>query len=287
MTPNNNISVLPWYDSINLQNSRKSYAYGNIYPLYTPANFMLPFQIMRPTRANGVESVKIYHRTGTLYADVTGNMGETGLRVVRFEEDGYDVIVYTGILPMALNQSDGVYYAVLSDGVQTWYSEMYTVVQSMDGYMRIQWWDVEDLVFDVGRVVYDNPKFKNTLYLCAELGKPEYEFEEEGEERDGYFFPEKQISEKTYKCTILAPEYLCDVMRLIRMADYVEVVDKYGQLYKCDTFLITPEWQVQGDLASVEIEFQTDTVVKKIGRGYVLRGKGDFNSDFNNDYDNE
>ena len=287
MTPNNNISVLPWYDSINLQNSRKSYAYGNIYPLYTPANFMLPFQIMRPTRANGVESMKIYHRTGTLYADVTENMGETGLRVVRFEEDGYDVIVYTGILPMALNQSDGVYYAVLSDGVQTWYSEMYTVVQSVDGYMRIQWWDVEDLVFDAGRVVYDNPKFKNTLYLCAELGKPEYEFEEEGEERDGYFFPEKQISEKTYKCTILAPEYLCDVMRLIRMADYVEVRDKYGQLYKCDTFLITPEWQVQGDLASVEIEFQTDTVVKKIGRGYVLRDKGDFNSDFNNDYDNE
>ena len=287
MTPNNNISVLPWYDSINLQNSRKSYAYGNIYPLYTPANFMLPFQIMRPTRANGVESMKIYHRTGTLYADVTENMGETGLRVVRFEEDGYDVIVYTGILPMALNQSDGVYYAVLSDGVQTWYSEMYTVVQSVDGYMRIQWWDVEDLVFDAGRVVYDNPKFKNTLYLCAELGKPEYEFEEEGEERDGYFFPEKQISEKTYKCTILAPEYLCDVMRLIRMADYVEVRDKYGQLYKCDTFLITPEWQVQGDLASVEIEFQTDTVVKKIGRGYVLRDKGDFNSDFNHDYDNE
>lgn len=287
MTPNNNISVLPWYDSINLQNSRKSYAYGNIYPLYTPANFMLPFQIMRPTRANGVKSVKIYHRTGTLYADVTDKMGETGLRVVRFEPDGYDVIVYTGILPMAINQSDGVYYAVLSDGVQTWYSEMYTVVQSMDGYMRIQWWDMEDLVFDAGRVVYDNPKFKNTLYLCAELGKPEYEFEEEGEERDGYFFPEKQISEKTYKCTILAPEYLCDVMRLIRMADYVEVRDKYGQLYKCDTFLITPEWQVQGDLASVEIEFQTDTVVKKVGRGYVLRGKGDFNSDFNNDYDNE
>lgn len=286
MTPNNNISVLPWYERIDLQNSRKSYAYGNIYPLYTQANFMLPFQIMRPLRPNGVESVKIYHRGGGMYADVTEKLAETGLYIAKFPEEGYDVIVYTGILPMALNQADGVYYAVLSDGVQTWYSEMYTVVQSVEGYMRIQWWDAEDLVFDAGRVVYENPRFKNTLYLCAELGKPEYEFEEEGEERDGYFFPEKQISEKTYRCTILAPEYLCDVMRLIRMADYVEVRDKYGQLYRCDTFLMTPEWQVQGDLASVEIEFQTDTVVKKIGRGYIPRTSGDFNDDFNKDFDN-
>ena len=102
--------------------------------------------------------------------------------------------------------------------------------------------------------------------MCTELGKPEYQFEEEGEDRDGYFFPEKRISEKTYRCTILASEYLCDVMRLIGLSDYVRVTDKYGRKYDCDTFLITPEWQTQGDLASIEIEFETDTVVKKIGQ---------------------
>ena len=112
------------------------------------------------------------------------------------------------------------------------------------------------------------------------------EFEEDGEERDGYFFPEKQISVKTFKCTILAPEYLCDVMRFIRMADYIHITDKYGREYDCDTFLITPKWQTQGDLASVEIEFKTNTVVKKIGRGYIINNNGDFNGDFNNDFDN-
>lgn len=174
----------------------------------------------------------------------------------------------------------------LSDGVQTWYSEMFTVVQDVSGYLKIQWWNIENLVFDAGQIVYQNPNFRNVLYLCTELGKPDYVFEEEGEERDGYFFPEKQISEKTYKCTILAPEYLCDVMRFIRMADYVVVTDKYGRKYNCDTFLITPKWQTQGNLASVEIEFQTDTVVKKIGRGYIISNKGDFNGDFNNDFNN-
>lgn len=281
------ISVLPWYTSIDKQNHRKSYAYGQIYPLFTPANTMLPFQIMRTTRANAVSSVRLYRKEGTLVADITQYAKDTGLQVVRITSLGYDVIVYPGILPMPLNQLDGIYYATLSDGVETWFSEMFTVVQDVSGYLKIQWFDADNAVFDAGIIVYQNPQFKNVLYLCTELGKPEYQFEEEGEDRDGYFFPEKQISVKTFKCTILAPEYLCDVMRFIRMADYIHITDKYGREYDCDTFLITPKWQTQGDLASVEIEFQTATVVKKIGRGYLGANIGDFNSDYNNDFNND
>ena len=286
MTQNNNISVLPWYNSLGEQNHRKSYAYGAIYPLIAPADILLPFQIMRPTRSNGITSVMLYDKTGTTVANITQPMVEAGLQVVRFQTLGYDVILYPATLPMPINMLDGIYYMRLSDGVQTWYSEMFTVVQDVSGYVKVQWWDIENLVFDAGQIVYTNPTYKNTLYLCTELGKPEYEFEEEGQDRDGYFFPEKQISTKKYKCTILAPEYLCDVMRFIRMADYIRVRDKYGNVYNCDTFLITPKWQTQGDLASVEIEFKTDTVVKKIGRGYLSSDNGDFNDDYNNDFNN-
>lgn len=287
MIQNNNISVLPWYTSINEQNHRKSYAYGAIYPLFAPDDRLLPFQIIRNTRSNNVTSVVLYEKTGKQVANITTYMRETGLQIVRFETLGYDVILYPSILPMPLNQFDGIYYMTLSDGVQTWYSEMFTVVQDVSGYLKIEWWDIENLVFDAGQIVYQNPSFKNSLYLCTELGKPDYEFEEDGEERDGYFFPEKQISVKTFKCTILAPEFLCDIMRFIRMADYIHITDKYGRKYDCDTFLITPKWQTQGDLASVEIEFKTNTVVKKVGRGYMLEKKGDFNGDFNNDFNND
>lgn len=286
MTQNNNISVLPWYNTLGEQNHRKSYAYGAIYPLIAPADILLPFQIMRPTRSNGITSVVLLDKTGTTVANITQPMIEAGLQIVRFQTLGYDVILYPATLPMPINMFDGIYYMRLSDGVQTWYSEMFTVVQDVSGYVKVQWWDIENLVFDAGQVVYTNPTYKNTLYLCTELGKPEYEFEEEGQDRDGYFFPEKQISTKKYKCTILAPEYLCDVMRFIRMADYIRVRDKYGNVYNCDTFLITPKWQTQGDLASVEIEFKTDTVVKKIGRGYLASDNGDFNDDYNNDFNN-
>lgn len=282
MKQNNNFSVLSWYTDIREQNHRRSYAYGSVYPLYTMVNTLLPFQIIRPKRNNAISSVKLYTVDGVFVSDITETMSETGLQVVSFES--YDVIVYTASFPMATNIGQGQYYATLTDGVDTWFSEVFTYVNDLSGYLKVEWYDKENLYFDSGMIVYQNPTFKNRLYLATELGKPDYTFEEEGETRNGYFFPEKQLSEKTYKCTILAPEYLCDVMRFIRMADYVTVTDKYGRIYDCDTFLITPKWQTQGDLASVEIEFETDTVVKKIGRGYYLEDKGDFNEDYSADY---
>ena len=285
MIQNNNISVLPWYTSIEQQNHRKSYAYGTIYPLFTPKRTLLPFQIMRNTSSLDITRAQLYDKNGVLFADITTALKETGLQIVPFASLGYDVIVYPSLLPFAIDTPDGIYYARMTDGVNVWYSEMFTIVGDLSGYLKIEWYDVENFVFDAGQIVYQNPKFHNVLYLCTELGKPEYPFEEEGETRDGYFFPEKQISEKTYRCMALAPEYLCDVMRFIRMSDKVFVTDKYGRQYDCDTFLITPKWQTQGDLASVEIEFETASVAKKIGRGYITPGrKGDFNNDFNNDF---
>lgn len=294
MYPNNNLSVLPFYTDIRLQNHRRSYAYGEIYPLITLTDTLLPFQIIRPHRENGIESVKMYYKDGTLFADITQPMIETGLRIMRNRPyHDVDTILYAGTLPMALDTPDGVFYVELSDGVQTWYSEMFTVVQDVSGYVKIEWYDAEDLLMDgnVGIVYTDDDTvttcFRNRVYLCTEIGKPEYTFSEEVNDRDGYSFPEKQVSEKTYRCTILAPEYLLDAMRFVRLSDFVQVTDQRGQTYKCDTFLFTPTWQTQGDLASVEIEFQTNTAVKRIGWGYSTANKGDFSNDFNNDYNNQ
>lgn len=286
MTPNNNLSCLPWYTSIDEQNHRKSYAYGKVYPLYTPANSLLPFQIVRATSTRTISYVRLYKVNGTLVSTITSLMNDTGLQIVHLSE--YDVIVYTSIAPMGgADWDDGQYYCVMSDGLNVWYSEVFTIVHDMTPYLKVEWWDVANVDYGNGTIIYDEPKFRNRLYFCAELGKPEYPYEEEGEERDGYFFAEKQISEKRYKFQVLAPEYLCDAMRLIRLSDYVKVTDKYGRVYYCDTFLATPSWQGQGDIANVECEFDTETVVKKLGVGYYRPVGGDFNNDYNDDYNNQ
>ena len=283
-TANNNFSVLPWYDNIKYQNHRRTYAYGQIYPLIVPMQYLVPFQLMRTTRTNGISYVRLHDKDGNLKADITQPMVESGLQIVRFAALGYDVIVFPANFPLNVSIAEGFHYLTMSDGAQIFYSEMFTVVRDVSCCLKIEWYDIDNMVCDAGQIVYRNPAFKNRLYLNTQLGKPEYPFEEEGENRDGYFFPEKQISVKTFKCTILASEFLCDVMRFIRMADYIHITDKYGRKYNCDTFLITPKWQTQGDLASVEIEFKTNTVVKKIGQGYIISNKGDFNNDFSIDF---
>ena len=284
MIPNNNLSVLPWYDSIERQNARKWWVYNKVYPLFTPAGFMLPFQVMREHRTNEIVSFRIYKRDNSLVGDFTQVMKETGLKVVNpIGAQEIDVIVYSGLLPAFTKFANGQYYAVMSDGVQTWYSEMFTIVNDISGYLKLEWWDVDDFYMDEGVIIYKSPLFRNKLYLCADIAKPEYIFEEDGETRDGYFFPAKQISEKRYHFTFLASEYLLDVMRFVRMADYAQIT-KNKQVYKLDTFLITPEWEDNGDVASVDAEFDTATVAKKIGRGFVTTTNGDFNNDYNNDF---
>lgn len=284
-TYNNNLSPVPFYPNLTEQNHRLSYAYGNIYPLYGDTSTLLPFQIMRTHSAADIVSLDVYTKDGEFVKSLLSEMNNAGLEIAEYPSYDIDIIKFPALYAMPTDLEEGQYYLAISDGENEWYSDILTLINNLSPYLMIEWSDVEDLVFDAGIINYENG-YKNRIYFASELGKPEYEFEEEGESRDGYFFAQKQISAKTYKCNVLAPEYLVDAMRLIRLSDIVLVRDKYGRTYNCDTFLITPNWQTQGDLASVEIEFTTSTVVKKIGRGYIIPNNGDFNNDFNDDFNN-
>lgn len=292
MIPNNNLSVLPFYNSIEQQNARKWWTYGRVYPLFTPAGYLLPFQIITAHNANltpnSLNGATIYDaNTDQQVAGITTEM-RSAIYKKEFASLGYDVWVFPGNLPVLTSIPNGRYYLLLVFGTYAIVacSEIFTVVNDIDPYLKITWWDEQDFTMDAGTIVYTNPAFKNILYLQADLAKPEYPFEEEGETRDGYFFPTKQISEKRYRFAFLASEYLLDVMRFIRMADHAEI-EYHGQKYSLDTFLITPEWESNGDIAAVQAEFDTATVAKKIGLGYVRAERGDYNDDFNNDFNNQ
>lgn len=289
MIPNNNLSVLPWYTSIEQQNARKWWLYGRVYPLFTPAGFLLPFQILLDYRATPSMSACVLFDANTgavVDSAVAAKLNETGFSFKQFSALGYTIAVYPGLLPAFTSLFNGRYYLRITINGVYYYSEIFTVVNDIQPYLKITWWDLDDFTMDAGTIVYKNPAFKNILYLQSDLAKPEYPFEEEGETRDGYFFPTKQISEKRYRFNFLASEYLLDVMRFIRMADFAEI-EYHGQRYSLDTFLITPEWEDNGDVAAVEAVFNTATVAKKIGLGYIKAQRGDFNDDFNNDYNNQ
>ena len=288
MIPNNNLSVLPWYTSIEQQNARKWWVYGRVYPLFTIAGFILPFQLMVPHVASPtVAFMYLYDaNTNTLVdGSMKSKLQGTGMAFKQFASFGYDVLVYPALVPAMASLNNGRYYLMAQINNVEYFSEIFTVVNDAQPYLKIEWYDDSDFVMDAGTIVYESPTFRNVLYLKSDLAKPEYPFEEEGETRDGYFFPIKMISEKRYRFNFLASEYLLDVMRFIRMADHATIT-YHGQTYSLDTFLMTPEWEDNGDVAAVEAEFDTATVAKKLGVGYIRAQRGDFNDDFNNDYNN-
>lgn len=94
-------------------------------------------------------------------------MLETGLQIVRFANYGYDVIVYPGLLPMALDFPEGRYMIGINDGVQWYYSDVFTWISGgMDGYLCIEWSDAANMEVDGGQIVYEGVQFK-TGFTCV------------------------------------------------------------------------------------------------------------------------
>lgn len=286
MVPNNNLSVLPWYSSIDDQNARKWWAYGRIYPLYVPNGYLLPFQIIRTHRANTITTFDLYTCKGGLVGHYITSLTSAGLTIKSFTD--HDVIIFGGESRVFSSIDNGVYYAVLSDGVDSWYSDFFCVSDASTNLLKLTWYDEANLEMDGGVIVYkygNDVQFKNTIYLPTEIARPTYDFTEEGEDRNGYFFAIKQISKKVYHFVFLAPEYMLDVLRFVRMSDHVEIT-QHGKTYLLDSFHMESTWQGDGDIASVDAEFTTATVAKKTGVGYIGPHVGDFNNDYNNDYYN-
>ena len=252
-SPNNNLSVLPWYTSLDKQNAKKWYAFGNVWPLVMPTNRIIPYQFVVPfTNVAIAGSSIISLDTKDIYNGQSRHTLVTRVDYTVVKSNGFTVS-----LP------EGRYYAkiVFANGV-TYYSEVFTLVSNISDYVKIQYWNDDILVYNGGEINYED-EFKFEMYLCTTIGKPEYSFEEEVTKRLGYKFPELQVSNKLYKFTCIGPEYLCDAMRLIRLSDYIKIVSK-DDSYNALTFSYDAKWETQGDLASIEVEFETDTIIQKL-----------------------
>lgn len=244
---------------------------------------LLPFQAVLRS-GTFVGWVRLYNFNTGKYTDITASMKENGLTIKSYT--GFKLLKYPGTLPIVEIKHEGLYYLAISiSGLGTIYSDIFTVTNKVDGYLLLEYYNSYNFELKNGIVDFsDNFKFR--CYLNTQIGKPEYDFEEEATERMGYTFIESQVSKKIYKFTFVAPEYLCDALRIVRLCESKQITSKL-QTYDLTTFSMEPEWEDQGDLAAVECEFETDTVIANIG-GYTpsLSG-GDFNRDFNNDFKTE
>ena len=182
---NNNISPFPFYDDISHQNHRKDYAFGQIYPLVIYKNMLLPFQFC-VSSGTSVNEAKLYTIGGVLAADILSSLKENGLVVKSYA--GFKLVKYPGTLPVNAIKHEGQYYIRLRlNSGKYFYSDIFTVYNRVDDYLELEYRNSYNFELKNGMIDFsDNFKFK--CYLPTQIGKPEYDFEEEASERMGYTF---------------------------------------------------------------------------------------------------
>lgn len=279
------LSPLKFYDALEKQERHKIYSYGHVSPVVMPLSILYPFQFSFTASTSIVTSVYIFDaQTNTSVTEnIAASLIEKGLTIKDRDANNGKVLVYPGIFPIQEIKHEGQYYLTIEISDTTYYSEVFCFMNALDNYLEIEYCNPEsDFELKNGIITFaDNFKFK--ILINAELGKPEYSFEEEATNRMGYNFVESQISKKIYKFNTLLPEYLCDALRLIRLCSNKTLVCK-GETYEMLSFEMDVDWQEQGDLASVNCEFEVDNVIVNLGGfKHELLG-GDFNNNFNNDF---
>ena len=220
-----NISPLPFYESLAEQNHRKAYAFGCIYPLVTYRNMLMPFQVCLTDVADGttprdaINQVLLHRLSDGSILDITQSMYENKIELKYYE--GFQVLRYAGLFPVNDLKYEGQYYLeivldTVDADVKSIYSEIFTSNNSIHNYISLEY--SNDYNFELRNSIIDfSDNFIFKCYICAQVGKPEYLFEEETTERMGYSLIESQVSKKVYNFTFLAPEYLCDALRIMRL----------------------------------------------------------------------
>lgn len=185
--------------------------------------------------------------------------------------------------------SEGLYYIkITSDnsGIWTYYSEVFCFDNVTKDCLELEYWNETGNFAVKNGVIAFPTDFHFKLLLKGEIGKPEYNFEEESTKRLGYVYVESQVSKKTYKFNTIVPEYICDALRLVRLCDN-KIIRCKDDEYEAISFEMEADWQTQGDLASVTCEFETDNVIANIGGFVPDKLGGDYNNDYNEDFDKE
>lgn len=278
------LSPLKFYDSLDKQERFKSYSFGHTSPVIMPFNILHPFQLVVSNNVSGISAAYIVDANlGTrITSNIAPSLEEIGLTVKTV--GSYKVVMLPGNFPLLDVKYEGEFYLQLIDNNNlAYYSEVFCFTNALDDCLELEYWNPEsDFVIKNGIITFaDNFHFK--ILLKSELGKPEYSFEEEATRRLGYSFVESQVSKKIYKFNTILPEYLCDALRLVRLCSNKKLTSK-GETYDMLSFEMDVDWQEQGDLASVNCEFEVDNIIINLGGFQHKLLGGDFSEDYNNDY---
>lgn len=262
----NNFSPLAFREKSMKATYKKWYAYGKEFALPFSTTELPPFQFTVTNLPSfDPTTVEVF-----LVNEATGVRTGTGIKIKVDTMDEHNSVLYVspGSNVYAKSMEPGVYRAefAIPEG-ETYVSTPICVTEGIEtntNFVKLEYWNDEKLAYPNGFVTTgtDND-FKFQMYIPTTFFKPKYEFEEEITKRAGYKFLELQTCNKVFGFNFLAPEYICDALRLVRLSDYIRFTHD-GEYYNALNFEYTPDWQDNGYLAAIECQFETDTIIQKL-----------------------
>lgn len=265
MEVHNNFSPLAFRKKESKATYEKWYAFGKNYAIPASANTLTPFQFTElniPVFEPNTIEVEVIN-------EETGEAKKSGV-YVSFDvmpEHGGVLYVSPGKNSFREALPQGTYRARFSIGDEVYISTPFCVIPGIETsskYLLIEYWNDEKIAYPGGFITTGaNNDFRYQMYVPATICKPKYEFEEELTKRAGYKFLELQTSTKVYAFTFVAPEFICDAMRLIRLSDYIRITHD-GEYYNALNFEFDVDWQEQLYLAAVDCQFETDSIIQKL-----------------------
>lgn len=265
MEVHNNFSPLAFRKKESKATYEKWYAFGKNYAIPASANTLTPFQFTElniPVFDPNTMEVEVIN-------EETGEPKKSGV-YVSFDvmpEHGGVLYVSPGKNSFREALPQGTYRARFSIGDEVYISTPFCVIPGIETsskYLLIEYWNDEKIAYPGGFITTGaNNDFRYQMYVPATICKPKYEFEEELTKRAGYKFLELQTSTKVYAFTFVAPEFICDAMRLIRLSDYIRISHD-GEYYNALNFEFDVDWQEQLYLAAVDCQFETDSIIQKL-----------------------
>lgn len=278
------ISPLPFYESVGEQFANNPTAFGTNYPYLCPIDEPPTFFFFTDYDPNNwsITSVSVV-QVGVQSHDVTRTFRDGSRSLVMYDADvqgralSYIRFAPTETFTGYTFPAVGLYYYVLGlvdtdtgQELKNLYSEVFCVKDNMQNAIKIEYTNANNISTANGDIPFGADDlfggFKLRLWVDALIGKPTYNFEENATRRMGYEFLESVVSAKTYRFVFIAPEYLCDAFRLIKVCSD-KTIRQGHRTYEPTTFNVEVDWQEQGDLAAVEVTFDTDNIMAVIG-GY-------------------
>ena len=272
----NNYGTLCWFDDVKFQHRNKWYEYDHYQPVTTWTNQIPPFQHPLNSDSSVVISFQLVNVEDNEFFEIRNEMEAAGMRLRTYaatdDYPAHRLVVWPAVAKIPGQYKEGVYYAIMRTADKTWYSEHFVMRNHMgDDFIYLEWVHAEkyNLYPQLGHFIDYNGNYKNFLWIKCDIGKPQWFYEEEFEDRDGFPYPVHQVKFKLNQFSIIVSEYYLDILAEIPLHDCVNIIHQ-GHTYEVDRFIMNqPTWFPQGSLAEVVLQFRYDTTTIVSGRGVI------------------